>query len=80
MPNPSELKPFQTINGFQQLAESRRFKVFDTIPQPGEPAQPPETRAAATGAGQLTEQDSIATSKPKRNTRPPQRLGDFVPK
>ncbi|XP_047971545.1 uncharacterized protein LOC125214524 [Salvia hispanica] len=28
MPNPSELKPFQTINGFQQLAESRRFKAW----------------------------------------------------
>ncbi|KAL6548537.1 hypothetical protein OROGR_008958 [Orobanche gracilis] len=28
MPNPSELRPFQTINGFRQLAESRRFKAW----------------------------------------------------
>lgn len=26
--NPSELKPFQIINGLQQLAEARRFKVM----------------------------------------------------
>ncbi|KAL6549580.1 hypothetical protein OROHE_008311 [Orobanche hederae] len=28
MPNSSELKSFQTINGFQQLAEARRFKAW----------------------------------------------------
>lgn len=62
------------------------MKRNDTIPQrgellPDETSTPEDDPAAAIEATpRLDPNTSVAPSRPKRNTKQPNRLGDYVPK